>query len=919
MIFRNKRDSESWIRELTIDTMKENIYIAENDVIEISSGNFYKAVKTSTDIPLKNDLFAQLIPSELVGNVTTALKLKEPRKIELSGDVTGNVEFDGSKNVNLVANITDDSHSHSDSTITSLDAKKIKTGVIDEKRIPNLNANKISEGVFSEERIPVLDASKIGSGIIDIARLPAAALERLVEVEDDNARFKLTKTQIQLGDVVKVKTTLKMYKVINDDSLNNEKGYSVFLAGRAAEVPWSGVTDKPETFTPSKHGHSFSEIKLDNEHEFVSKTEKANWNSKAEKQHSHSFSELKLDDEHGFVSKAERNTWNSKAEKQHKHEKSEITDFPVALRNPFPLEIKVNGKELAVYDGENKKSINIVASDINTYAKSEVDKKLSEKANTSHGNHVPEVQTKSDKTFLRNDNTWAVVTPENIGAQPKGEYASLKHTHSAEEINQDAKHRFVTDDEKRLWGSKADGNHNHDSIYFKKYVDVIKNDTANNINLADGFYNVQDKLIEGYGDYFNLLSWGFYSKGTSGARAQLAVPYQFGNPTNSELFIRVSENDKWKTPWRKVWTDGNFDPKHNTFNSTQITQDAKHRFVTDDEKKVWSGKAEANHGNHVPKVQAKSDKTFLRNDNTWAVITPENIDAVNKNDQWRIKPKSIGNADTVTDLNNIREQGYYISSSSANKIANSPSGMTAFELTVTGISETPNSYKTQLLKDFNSNKYFVRTQTNWQEPMTWTAWTELGANKNPLDSLSFSINGNGELILEYNTEFAPNFSLKDGQLFYKFGNNGEMNLGKVAQDLTPLNNQINSIKGEISSSKAVIDYINSQLINFMETKKVIFDRTLGNGTITLTESYKNFDYIEILFSNDTDSMYCTSRFPVCDIDFARAHGKPYELQTWSACYWRVNIANDTTWTSAGENSIIKQIRGIKMPKFVARK
>lgn len=480
MIFRNKRDSESWIRELTIDTMKENIYIAENDVIEISSGNFYKAVKTSTDIPLKNDLFAQLIPSELVGNVTTALKLKEPRKIELSGDVTGNVEFDGSKNVNLVANITDDSHSHSDSTITSLDAKKIKTGVIDEKRIPNLNANKISEGVFSEERIPVLDASKIGSGIIDIARLPAAALERLVEVEDDNARFKLTKTQIQLGDVVKVKTTLKMYKVINDDSLNNEKGYSVFLAGRAAEVPWSGVTDKPETFTPSKHGHSFSEIKLDNEHEFVSKTEKANWNSKAEKQHSHSFSELKLDDEHGFVSKAERNTWNSKAEKQHnhllsdiklddehkfvsnteknawnskaekqhKHEKSEITDFPVSLKNPFPLQIKINGKELAVYNGESEKSVNIITSDIDTYPKIELDKKFNEKANTSHGNHVPEVQEKSDKTFLRNDNTWAVVTPENIGAQPKGDYAPKDHKHNASEISVDDNHLFTTKEEK---------------------------------------------------------------------------------------------------------------------------------------------------------------------------------------------------------------------------------------------------------------------------------------------------------------------------------------------------------------------------------------------------------------------------------------------------------------------------------------
>lgn len=36
----------------------------------------------------------------------------------------------------------------------------------------------------------------------------------------------------------------------------------------------------------------------------------------------------------------------------------------------------------------------------------------------SHGNHVPATQTASGKVFLRNDNTWATVTPANIGAVP---------------------------------------------------------------------------------------------------------------------------------------------------------------------------------------------------------------------------------------------------------------------------------------------------------------------------------------------------------------------------------------------------------------------------------------------------------------------------------------------------------------------
>lgn len=50
------------------------------------------------------------------------------------------------------------------------------------------------------------------------------------------------------------------------------------------------------------------------------------------------------------------------------------------------------------------------------YTKTSLDTALSGKANTSHGNHVPKVQTASNKVFLRNDNTWQTITPANIGA-----------------------------------------------------------------------------------------------------------------------------------------------------------------------------------------------------------------------------------------------------------------------------------------------------------------------------------------------------------------------------------------------------------------------------------------------------------------------------------------------------------------------
>lgn len=43
------------------------------------------------------------------------------------------------------------------------------------------------------------------------------------------------------------------------------------------------------------------------------------------------------------------------------------------------------------------------------------------KANASHGNHVPTTETANNARFLRNDNTWQAVTPGNIGAYTKGE------------------------------------------------------------------------------------------------------------------------------------------------------------------------------------------------------------------------------------------------------------------------------------------------------------------------------------------------------------------------------------------------------------------------------------------------------------------------------------------------------------------
>lgn len=108
--------------------------------------------------------------------------------------------------------------------------------------------------------ITSLDAGKITSGTISIDRLPQGALDRLIKVVDDTARFKLTTKDVQLGDSVKVTSTKKMYIVVDETKLSSEDGYEPYTADSATSVPWSGVTGKPNTYTPSSHTHTKSQI-----------------------------------------------------------------------------------------------------------------------------------------------------------------------------------------------------------------------------------------------------------------------------------------------------------------------------------------------------------------------------------------------------------------------------------------------------------------------------------------------------------------------------------------------------------------------------------------------------------------------------------------------------------------------------------
>ena len=84
---------------------------------------------------------------------------------------------------------------------------------------------------------------------------------------------------------------------------------------------------------------------------------------------------------------------------------------------------------------------------------------IDKKADKDHGNHVPATQTANNAVFLRNDNTWATITPANIGA------AASSHAHDDKyytETEIDAKIATLNN----AINDKASDIHNHDDLYY---------------------------------------------------------------------------------------------------------------------------------------------------------------------------------------------------------------------------------------------------------------------------------------------------------------------------------------------------------------------------------------------------------------------------------------------------------------------
>lgn len=181
-------------------------FINNGNTIKITVGN-----KTSTEFTIP-----------YASKTSSAETLMYGRNIFLDGDVTGSTteSFNGSKNVTI------------NTTISTINAEKL-TGIINVDRLPE----------------------------IPIEKLPAGALERMFVVESQTAAIDAVKAgTIQEGDVVQIGNGGLMYFCIDDAATTFKNAFKEFTAGSATSVPWSGVTGKPSTFTPSAHTQSYTTL-----------------------------------------------------------------------------------------------------------------------------------------------------------------------------------------------------------------------------------------------------------------------------------------------------------------------------------------------------------------------------------------------------------------------------------------------------------------------------------------------------------------------------------------------------------------------------------------------------------------------------------------------------------------------------------
>lgn len=166
---------------------------------------------------------------------TTTADQSIKSNLSSSGRITATAGFNGDLTGNVTGNVSGNA-----GTATKLaNGRTISIKTTDSDTD---NASAVFDG--SSNIVIVLNKIAAGliNGVLSIDNIPQGALERLVKVTNQAARFALTANDIQKGDSVLQLDTGIMYIVMDTSKLDSEDGYQEYKAGTAASVPWTGVT-----------------------------------------------------------------------------------------------------------------------------------------------------------------------------------------------------------------------------------------------------------------------------------------------------------------------------------------------------------------------------------------------------------------------------------------------------------------------------------------------------------------------------------------------------------------------------------------------------------------------------------------------------------------------------------------------------
>ena len=197
------------------DEVLGDVYLS--DAVD-STANAESGVEAATPLAVKTayDEAKKKLDKTEGGTVSGAVTFTQ--------QVTGSAGFKG----NLTGNVT----GNADTATTLKTARTIgvKAGAGGTAGTATFNG-----GSNIEIIIPNIDATKL-TGTIPISNLPQGALERVVHVTNQAARFQLTTDKVQLGDTVIQDDTGVMYIVVDESKLNSAAGYEEYAAATATNA-----------------------------------------------------------------------------------------------------------------------------------------------------------------------------------------------------------------------------------------------------------------------------------------------------------------------------------------------------------------------------------------------------------------------------------------------------------------------------------------------------------------------------------------------------------------------------------------------------------------------------------------------------------------------------------------------------------